>query len=191
HQPRPVHAGDLRRVAGLRVRRFRTGATRLGAAPAQPHRQGRGPRPLGRPPHSAALARQAGAPMSLDFSRYTALTFDCYGTLIDWETGIAAALEKWAKKRRLALPADGGLALFAKHETECERAMPETLYRDLLGHVLDRVGEELGGDVDADDRATFGGSVGDWPAFDDSADALKRLKKTHRLCILSNVDRAS
>lgn len=129
--------------------------------------------------------------MSLDFSRYTALTFDCYGTLIDWETGIAAALEKWAKKRRLALPADGGLALFARHETECERAMPETLYRDLLGHVLDRVGEGLGGDVDADDRAAFGRSVGDWPAFDDSADALKRLKKTHRLCILSNVDRAS
>ncbi len=129
--------------------------------------------------------------MTLDFNRYKALTFDCYGTLIDWETGIATALAAWTKKRRVTLPADGGLALFGKHETPRETTMGATLYRDLLGHVLGDMATELGVVADDSDRATFGGSVGDWPAFQDSAEALQRLKKRYRLCILSNVDRAS
>lgn len=129
--------------------------------------------------------------MTLDFNRYKALTFDCYGTLIDWETGIATALAAWAKKRNVTLPDDGGLALFGRHETKLESTMGTTLYRDLLGHVLAGMAAELGAVADEADRAAFGNSVGDWPAFDDSTEALKRLKKRYKLCILSNVDRAS
>jgi 2-haloacid dehalogenase len=129
--------------------------------------------------------------MTLDFNRYKALTFDCYGTLIDWETGIATALAEWATKRKVTLPDDGGLALFGKYETAREASMGATLYRDLLGHVLGDMATELGAEADGADRAAFGGSVGDWPAFPDSAEALQRLQKRYKLCILSNVDRAS
>jgi len=91
----------------------------------------------------------------------------------------------------VTLPDDGGLALFGKYETKREASMGATLYRDLLGHVLGDMAEELGAKADGADRAAFGGSVGDWPAFPDSAAALQRLQKRYKLCILSNVDRAS
>jgi 2-haloalkanoic acid dehalogenase type II len=129
--------------------------------------------------------------MALDLTRYKALTFDCYGTLIDWEAGIATALDRWAKNRDISLPDDGGLGAFGRHETAREASMPTTLYRDLLGHVLGDIAGELGAEADATDRTAFGSSVGDWPAFPDSSAALKRLKARYKLCILSNVDRAS
>jgi 2-haloalkanoic acid dehalogenase type II len=129
--------------------------------------------------------------MALDLTRYEALTFDCYGTLIDWEQGIATALDDWARKRNIALAPEVALALFGRHETAREHKMGNTLYRELLGHVLGDIAEELGAEADAGDRAAFGASVGQWPAFEDSTEALRRLQRHFMIGILSNVDRAS
>lgn len=129
--------------------------------------------------------------MTLDLTRYEALTFDCYGTLIDWEQGIATALDQWARRRNATLAEDQALALFGRYETIRERSMGDTLYRELLGHVLGDIGQELGIEADAGDRAAFGASVGHWPAFDDSTEALRRLQRHFMIGILSNVDRAS
>jgi 2-haloacid dehalogenase len=126
-----------------------------------------------------------------DFDRFEAMSFDCYGTLIDWETGIANALRPWATRNGLALDDEALLAAFGRHETHVEDEMPGALYPIVLGETLRRVGADLGADVTAADAESFGGSVKDWPAFPDTADALQRLASRFKLIILSNIDRAS
>ena len=126
-----------------------------------------------------------------DFDRFEAMSFDCYGTLIDGETGIANALRPWATANGLALDDEALLAAFGRHETHVEDDMPGALYPIVLGETLRRVGAELGADVTAADAESFGASVKDWPAFPDTADALQRLASRFKLIILSNIDRAS
>ncbi|HEY4608689.1 MAG TPA: HAD family hydrolase [Ilumatobacteraceae bacterium] len=126
-----------------------------------------------------------------DFDRFEAMSFDCYGTLIDWETGIANALRPWATRNGLGLDDEALLAHFGRHETHVEDAMPATLYPAVLGETLRRVGADLGAEVTAADADGFGGSVKDWPAFPDTAAALQRLASRFKLIILSNIDRAS
>jgi 2-haloacid dehalogenase len=119
----------------------------------------------------------------IDFGAFDALTFDCYGTLIDWETGIAAAL-----RRAGATGADDELLeTFARHEAELE-AGPYLTYRELLGEAVRRVGRDLGFEPTDEQAAAFGASVGDWPAFEDSAEALAALKRRFRLGVLTNCD---
>jgi len=122
---------------------------------------------------------------------FRALTFDCYGTLIDWETGILSTLRPWAMRSRVDAPDDALLAAFARSESVEERADPGANYRDVLRRVMTRLGAELGGIVTDADREALACGVGRWPAFPDSADALRRLKSRFRLVITSNVDRAS
>jgi 2-haloalkanoic acid dehalogenase type II len=125
------------------------------------------------------------------FDRFEALSFDCYGTLIDWETGLLAALHRWLAGRRPDLGDEVLLEAFGRHETVEEAADPGARYPEILGRVLTRIGVGVGLPVTADEASAFGGSVGDWPAFADSPEALARLKRRFRLIILSNVDRAS
>jgi 2-haloalkanoic acid dehalogenase type II len=127
----------------------------------------------------------------MDLKAFDALTFDCYGTLIDWEAGIATALGAWAGRRGLDLDDGALVALFAGHESAVQEAHPEALYPEVLARVLDRIAAETGAEADAIDRAEFGGSVADWPAFPDSAAALAQLQRRYKLCILSNIDRDS
>jgi 2-haloacid dehalogenase len=118
------------------------------------------------------------------FDAFDALTFDCYGTLIDWETGIADAL------RPIAAGAAGDgelLEAFARHEAELE-AGPYRSYREVLAGALLGVGADLGFDPSDDQVASFSGSVADWPAFPDSADALAALKQRFRLGVITNCD---
>lgn len=122
---------------------------------------------------------------------FKVLTFDCYGTLIDWETGILQALTPLRKKDRVERPPDEILASFARHESAQEAETPDMLYSDLLALVHRRLAAEWGIAVAEEEHAAFGGSVGDWPAFADSAAALAYLKEFYKLVILSNVDRAS
>jgi 2-haloalkanoic acid dehalogenase type II len=123
------------------------------------------------------------------FDRYEALSFDCYGTLIDWESGIWAALQPLLAGHSVPTRAEV-LAEFARIETEHEAANPAMRYSDLLVDVHRRLAATLGlKSCDALDRA-FGSSVPAWPAFPDSAGALRDLARTHRLIVLSNVDRA-
>jgi len=126
----------------------------------------------------------------LDFARYTHLTFDCYGTLIDWESGILAALRPVLDRHGVALSAlsdDQLLEVFGEVEAAAE-AGPYQPYRAILASVLDSCGARFGFTPSAEERAAFGGSVADWPAFADSVAGLRALGARHKLVILSNVD---
>ncbi len=113
--------------------------------------------------------------------------FDCYGTIVDWETGILAALRPVLARARVQLADEAALALFARFEQALE-AGPYRPYRDVLQHVLGRLGAELGFAPTADEQAAFAASAADWPPFADSAPSLARLQAHYQLAILSNVD---
>ena len=125
-------------------------------------------------------------PERIDFERFDVLTFDCYGTLIDWETGILAALraahpEGWpASDEEL-------LERFAIHEGAAERA-DYRLYRDVLAQTLRGIGDDFGVDITDDAARRFADSVGDWPAFPDSTAALRRLGQRFKLAVITNCD---
>jgi 2-haloacid dehalogenase len=122
---------------------------------------------------------------------YSVLTFDCYGTLIDWETGIYAALQPLLAKAATPPAKDAALESFARHESAQESETPRMLYSDLLAAVHRRLADQWGLAAGDADHTRFGASVSDWPAFPDSTEALAYLKQHYKLVILSNVDRAS
>lgn len=122
---------------------------------------------------------------------FKVLTFDCYGTLIDWESGMVEALRPLSERAGRALSRDEILEAHARHESSQQTWTPGMVYRDLLAIVYKRLAEEWGVAVTAEDCAAYGDSVRFWPAFADSAGALQYLKKHYRLVILSNVDNRS
>jgi len=129
--------------------------------------------------------------MTLDLTAYNALSFDCYGTLIDWEAGIAAVLGPWVRRFDPSITDEQVLVAYSENEAAVENEAPGTLYPDVLREAFRRTGKDLGFDVSNEDADALGTSVPDWPAFPDSSDALQRLKKHYKLIILSNVDRES
>jgi 2-haloalkanoic acid dehalogenase type II len=127
----------------------------------------------------------------VQLSDFDAISFDCYGTLIDWEAGLAAALRPWAAAAGLSLTDEALLSAYAGHEARAEAEHPAEVYRGILARSLRGLGAELGAPVSDEDADRFSRSVPDWPAFPDSRAALLRLAERHKLIILSNVDRAS
>jgi len=126
------------------------------------------------------------------FSQFRALSFDCYGTLIDWESGMSAALREWADSADLTVSDGHLLRLVSEIETVVQgESSPAMLYPEVLAEVLRRIGARLHARVSDADAMRFGRTVGDWPEFPDSAGALARLQRHFRLIIVSNVDRAS
>jgi 2-haloacid dehalogenase len=123
----------------------------------------------------------------IDFDRFEVLTFDCYGTLIDWEAGICRALRPVFEAHRVAVPDEALLASFGTLEGEIE-AGPYKSYRAVLAETLQGLGAKYGFAPSVAERDAFAGSVGDWPAFADSAEALAALKRRYKLAIVSNVD---
>ena len=122
-----------------------------------------------------------------DFDRFDALTFDCYGTLIDWETGISRGLRALLEPRGIEATDDELLVAFAREEATIE-AGPYLPYREVLAGAARGVTAAFGVTPSEADLATFGGSVGEWPAFADSADALLRLGGRFRLGVITNCD---
>jgi 2-haloacid dehalogenase len=118
----------------------------------------------------------------LDYGAFEVLTFDCYGTLIDWETGLAERLEDLVGGER-----EDMLARYARHEAEAE-AGPYRSYREVVAAGLRGVAAELGAEPSDEQVAAFADSVGDWPPFPDSAEALARLKERFRLGVITNCD---
>lgn len=131
--------------------------------------------------------RGIGESVAIDLREFSTLTFDCYGTLIDWETGILNALRPLLSAHGHELSDNQMLEQFGEIEAAVE-AGPYKAYRDVLAEVADGFGERLGFTPSPDERAAFGASVGDWPAFPDSTEGLRTLKQHYKLVILSNVD---
>ena len=125
--------------------------------------------------------------MTLTFEDVEALSFDCYGTLIDWESGIHAATDRLLDAHGVELPRETILGAFARHEAPLE-AGPYLRYRDLLGEVAGAICAENGVTPEGPELARFGASVADWPAFPDSAAALARLAGRFRLAVVTNCD---
>lgn len=120
---------------------------------------------------------------TIDPDRFDLLTFDCYGTLVDWEAGIIAAVREVC-----AAPGDAAiLAAFgdSEHVVQAERYRT---YREVLALTLERMGHTLGFRPTQAECTAFAASVGRWPPFPDTIDALARLATRYRLGIVSNVD---
>ena len=126
----------------------------------------------------------------MQLTKFKALTFDCYGTLIDWESGIWDALQPLiAQNNRSDINRSHGLEAFATFETAQELETPDMLYPDLLSHVHHKLAAHFKLNTNSSLDKAFGQSVPHWPAFPDSADALRLLKQHFKLVILSNVHR--
>jgi 2-haloacid dehalogenase len=123
----------------------------------------------------------------LDFDRYAVLTFDCYGTLIDWEAGILAALRPIAVAHDNRADDATLLETYATAEADAE-AGPYLPYADVLREAVVSVGDRLDFSPTAEEADAFAGSIGSWPAFPDSADALARLRTRFRLAAVTNCD---
>jgi 2-haloacid dehalogenase len=121
------------------------------------------------------------------FEDFSVLTFDCYGTLIDWEPGLLAALTPILDAHRISVSADEVLERYAELESAAEEGEYRS-YRDVLRTVLTQIGSRLGFAPSADERERFSASVRDWPPFPDSPAALQALHRRYRLAIISNVD---
>ncbi|KAL6858126.1 hypothetical protein ACO1O0_005578 [Amphichorda felina] len=122
------------------------------------------------------------------------LCFDVFGTLIDWESGVVAGLQPLlAANNSTSIPRERLLAAYAECEAAQQATTPDMPYSQLLAtihpHVAARLGLARAPTPEQD--AAFGATVGTWPAFPDSVDALRRLAGHYRLTVLSNVDRAS
>jgi len=123
----------------------------------------------------------------LKFDDFAVLTFDCYGTLIDWETGIWNTLQPILQTHKVDFPRDDSLELYGALEADVERGDYQT-YRTVLAIVLLGLGKQLGFTPTQAELDQFSGSVKDWPAFPDSARALNALHKKYKLATVSNVD---
>jgi 2-haloalkanoic acid dehalogenase type II len=127
-----------------------------------------------------------------DFGRFRALSFDCYGTLIDWEAGILERLRPWIGAHDLTVDDEALLELFSRIETVVQgEHHPALPYPEVLAETLHRIGTALGIATSQAEAEAFGATVGEWPAFPDSRGALVRLGRRFRLIVVSNVDRVS
>ena len=124
---------------------------------------------------------------AIDYDGVEVLTFDCYGTLIDWEAGIAGALGAVTRAHGRDVPDEELLATYARHEAALE-AGPYLRYREVLARACRGVCADLGVEPAEDEVAAFAGSVGEWPAFPDSATALAALAERFRLGVITNCD---
>ena len=128
--------------------------------------------------------------MAKRLSDFSVLTFDCYGTLIDWESGIWDALQPLLHANGCdSIPRAKALAAFAEAESRHQSETPDRLYPDLLSAVHADFAKRFDLKTDATMDSAFGGSIAHWSAFPDTADALRLLKKHYKLVILSNVNR--
>lgn len=122
---------------------------------------------------------------------FDALSFDCYGTLIDWEHGLKEGLKRVGRYSIPPVEVDDLLESYADAEAHIEREYPEMRYPEVIARSIAIAGDEHGIAVTPQLGREIGHSVPRWPAFPDSTEALQRLANRYQLIILSNVDRAS
>jgi 2-haloacid dehalogenase len=123
------------------------------------------------------------------FNRYKALTFDCYGTLIDWETGITDWVH--ARQTEIAVPDDLVLNTFALMGAKHQNIRPTLLYPEVLSRTWHDIESTLGWEPNPEHAELFASSAGNWLPFTDTIGSLRYLARFYKLGILSNVDNAS
>lgn len=123
----------------------------------------------------------------LDFNKYEVLTFDCYGTLINWEQGILKALSPVLVAHNVNLSTNQILELFAEIEKD-EQQSEYITYKEVLKRVVQRFGERLGFEPLPSELHCLVDSLKDWQPFPDTVSALEALKRKYKLAIISNID---
>src|SRR5215469_11858661 len=104
-------------------------------------------------------------PSGLDWKRFRLLTFDCYGTLVNWETGILYVLKPWATAEQIAANDDELLGAFGEAESIAEHTMPQSVYREILRETMKRIAARFGKTASSAQQEALAGSVGEWPVF--------------------------
>ncbi|RBR07278.1 uncharacterized protein FIESC28_10777 [Fusarium coffeatum] len=126
-----------------------------------------------------------------NLSDYSLLSFDVYGTLIDWETGVLNGLNPLLEANSAEFSREHLLNVYHQAEAAQQDKTPDLAYSELLTTIHPQIAERLGLSTTKEQDKAFGDSVGSWPAFPDTVDALRRLGKHYKLVVLSNVDRES
>ncbi len=121
------------------------------------------------------------------FNEFEAITFDCYGTLVDWETGILNGLRPILRAHEVSVTEGDLLKAYAEYEA-IEETGEFKSYREVLRGVVDRIGVRYGFDPSEVERNALADSISAWPVFSDTVDALRTLSSRYRLAIISNVD---
>ena len=124
----------------------------------------------------------------IDFDRFEWLSFDCYGTLIDWETGIFEAVSGVLESHGIQMSRSEVLALFAEVEPRVQESTGYLEYRRVLRRVVAMIGIELGFQFTESDLGCLADTLPRWPVFPDTVDALRAMKSRYKLAIISNVD---
>jgi 2-haloacid dehalogenase len=123
----------------------------------------------------------------MDFSGFTTISFDCYGTLIDWESGILPVLRTLLGNHGQSLPDAALLELYGEFEAEAESG-PYQSYRDVLQAVVRAFANRLHFEASSAEIRSLGESVRAWPPFPDMVRALHELQKRYKLAVISNID---
>src|SRR5579864_5898265 len=123
----------------------------------------------------------------LDFTQFEWLSFDCYGTLIDWELGILSYLQPLLEIKSRYASDEEVLNLYARLEPQ-QQAGPYKSYREVLNAVVRDFGREFRFPTTPADAVGLADSVRNWQPFRDTVAALQRLKSRYKLAILSNID---
>lgn len=123
----------------------------------------------------------------LDFNDYKVLTFDCYGTLIDWEKGILEALKPLLLNHSIRLDDNQILELYAEFESSIEQST-FVEYKEVLRKVVQKFSNRFEFVLSSSERNCLVDSLKNWQPFPDTVSALARLKKKYKLAVISNVD---
>lgn len=123
----------------------------------------------------------------MDFSAFSTITFDCYGTLIDWEAGILPALRSVLATHGQSLPDAAILELYGEFEAQSESGAYQS-YRDVLESVVRQFGERCGFHPSPTELRSLHESVPAWPPFPDTVAALQKLEQRYQLAVISNID---
>jgi len=133
------------------------------------------------------FTRRSGSNAVIDFKKYDVLSFDCYGTLIDWESGILAGLRPILSAHHIRLDEEQLLKLFAETESAIEQGEYRS-YKEVLRRVVEQMSERLGFTASVSELSCLVDSLGTWMPFPDTVSALEMLKRKYRLAIISNTD---
>jgi 2-haloacid dehalogenase len=123
----------------------------------------------------------------IDFDSIKVLSFDCYGTLIDWESGIASALRPVLKAREINLSEQQTLELYAELESEIEGDTYIT-YREVLRRIMQQLGVRYKFSPTKAELNALANSLADWKPFSDTVESLRRFHSRFKLAIISNID---